>query len=85
MGLIPSPAAMKGAGLSRIWSGLRRGDQRTLLIGAGLWAVSWLRSNSGPKKELLYRKTVPDGSSFVIRTGKLGELPEIEVVKTTPS
>ena len=81
MALIPGTAAIKAAGVQRLWSGLRSGDQRALLTGAGLYAVAWLRANKGPKKELLYRKTIPEGSSFVIRTGKAGELPEIDVVK----
>jgi hypothetical protein len=81
MALIPGPTAMKAAGAQRLWNGLRTGDQRALLLGAGLYAVAWLRANKGPKKELLYRKTIPEGSSFVIRTGKQGELPEIDVVK----
>ncbi len=81
MALIPSASMMKAAGAQRLWNGLRTGDQRTLLMGAGLYAVAWLRANRGPKKELLFRKTIPEGSSFVIRTGKEGELPEIDVVK----
>ncbi|MDH3249040.1 MAG: hypothetical protein OEQ47_08770 [Acidimicrobiia bacterium] len=81
MALIPGPTAMKAAGAQRLWNGIRTGDQRALLFGAGLYAVAWLRANRGPKKELLYRKTIPEGSSFVIRTGKAGELPEIDVVK----
>lgn len=81
MALIPGPTVMKVAGTRRLWNGLRTGDQRTLLAGAGLYAVAWLRANRGPKKELLYSKTIPEGSSFVIRTGKQGELPQIDVVK----
>ncbi len=81
MGLIPGPKTMKATGAARVWNGLRTGDQRSLLLGAALYGIAWLRANSGPKKELLYRKTIPEGSSFVIRTGKQGELPEIEVVK----
>ena len=81
MGLIPNPKMMKAAGAQRLWSGIRTGDQRTLLLGGALYGIAWLRSNRGPKKELLYRKTIPKGSSFVIRTGKQGELPQIDVVK----
>ena len=81
MGLIPTPNMMKGAGAARLWNGIRTGDQRTLLIGAALYGIAWLRNNSGPKKELLYSKTIPEGSSFVIRTGKPGELPHIDVTK----
>ena len=84
MGLIPTPAALRAMGVSRVWNGLRTGDQRTLLFGAGMFAVSWLRSHSEPKKKLLYRKTIPAGSSFVIRTGKDGELPEVVVSKADP-
>jgi len=81
MGLIPSPTSMKSMGVARLWNGVRTGDQRSVLLGAGLFAISWLRLNRGPKKTLLYSKTVPEGSSFVIRTGQPGDLPEIEVIK----
>jgi hypothetical protein len=54
---------------------------------AARWCAVWHRlaalqpgSEEGTK-ELLYRKTIPEGSSFVIRTGKQGELPQIDVVK----
>ena len=73
MGLIPTPNMMKGAGAARLWNGIR--------TGAALYGIAWLRNNSGPKKELLYSKTIPEGSSFVIRTGKPGELPRIDVTK----
>ena len=81
MGLIPSPTTMKSMGVARLWTGLRTGDQRSVLLGAGLFAISWLRLSRGPKKTLLYSKTIPEGSSFVIRTGQAGTLPEIEVLK----
>ena len=84
MALIPTPTMMKAAGAQRLWNGLRTGDQRTLLVGAGLYAIAWLRANRAPKKELLYRKTIPEGSSFVIRTGKQGELPEVDVIRRSP-
>lgn len=79
--MIPSPTTMKSMGVARLWNGLRTGDQRSVLLGAGLFAISWLRLSRAPKKTLLYSKTIPEGSSFVIRTGQAGELPEIEVLK----
>lgn len=82
MGLIPSPTALKAMGIHRLWNGIRTGNQRTLLLGAGMFAISWLRSNSGPKKELLYSKTIPDGSSFVVRSGKAGQLPKVVVTRS---
>ncbi len=79
--MIPSPTTLKSMGVTRLWTGVRTGDQRSVLIGAGLFAFSWLRLNREPKKTLLYRKTIPAGSSFVIRTGRPGELPEVHVTK----
>jgi hypothetical protein len=67
------------AGLTRSLSGLRRGDQRDLYLGLGLAALSFIRRTS-PRKELLYRKTVPEGSAIVIHHRRAGA-PRIEVIK----
>ena len=69
------------AGATRALQGLRTGDQRALFTGAALAAYGWLRSNKGGR-ELIYRKEVPVGSSVVIRHGKKGQLPEIEIIES---
>lgn len=56
-------------GVARAFRGVRSGDQQVLLTGAALAALGlWHRSNK-KKKELLYRKTVREGSSIVVRYG----------------
>ena len=84
MGLIPNPNTMKSMGIGRLWNGLRTGDQRSVLAGAGLFAISWLRRTRAPKKTLIHRSTVPDGSSLVIRSGPAGEMPDVTVIRAEP-
>ena len=67
------------AGLDRTLRGLRRGDQRDLYLGLGLTALAFLRRTT-PRKELLYRKSVPEGSAIVIHHRRVGS-PKIEIVK----
>ncbi len=59
--------------------GLREGDRRELTIGLALAAFSYLRS-TGPRKELIYRKTVPKGSALVIHHRKRGG-PKLKIKK----
>jgi hypothetical protein len=66
-------------GLRRTLSGLRRGDQRELYLGLALTALAYLRRTQ-PKRELIYRKTVPTGSALVIHHKKQGD-PRLEIVK----
>lgn len=66
------------AGATRVLRGLREGDQRTLLTGAALAAYGLLKK-SGPQRELIARREVPRGSTVVIRHGKRGEMPEIQI------
>lgn len=66
-------------GLQRSMRGLRTGDQRELFIGLGLLAVAFLE-RSAPRKELLYRKTVGEGSAIVVHHRAVGG-PKIEVHK----
>ncbi len=67
------------AGLDRTLRGLRSGDRRELFLGLGLAALSYARRTS-PQKQLLYKKTVPEGSAIVIHHRRVGS-PKIEVVK----
>jgi len=66
-------------GLSRTLRGLRTGDQRDLYMGLGLAALSYIR-RTAPRKRLLYRRTVREGSAIVIYNRRRGA-PMIEVIK----
>jgi hypothetical protein len=72
------PGKPINAGFASALRGLRTGDQRALLGGAALAAFGWLRSRK-PERELIYRREIPEGSSVVVRYGKKGQLPEIEI------
>ncbi len=80
MPLIPPPSQLMGLGTQRLFRGLRQGDQRALLLGAGMLAFGWLRKTAAPKKELLYRKEVPLGSTVVVRYRK-GDAPRLEITE----
>jgi hypothetical protein len=67
------------AGVSRSLHGLRKGDQRELYIGLSLAALAFIR-RSAPRKELVYRKAVPEGSAIVVHNRRRGA-PKIEVIK----
>ena len=67
------------AGISRSLHGLRKRDQRELYIGLSLAALAFIRRTT-PRKELVYRKAVPEGSAIVIHNRRRGA-PKIEVVK----
>lgn len=66
-------------GRSRTLRGLRVGDRRELYLGLALSALSYLR-RSGPKRELIYKKTVPKGSAIVVHHKRRGD-PKLEIVK----
>jgi hypothetical protein len=70
---------LKSIGWMRAWRGIREGDQAVLLTGLGLLAFQYLRG-SRQRKELIYRKKVPVGSTVVIRHAKRGE-PRVEIHK----
>ncbi|MCH8983276.1 MAG: hypothetical protein IH943_04125 [Acidobacteria bacterium] len=70
---------LAGAGLDRTLRGLRTGDQRELYLGLGLVAVAFLR-RTAPRKRLVYRKAVPEGSAIVIHHRSHGD-PRIKVVR----
>lgn len=67
------------AGYERTLRGLREGDRRELSLGLALSALAYLQRTK-PRKELLYRKTVPEGSALVIYHKKSGN-PRLEIVK----
>ena len=70
---------MRASGIERTLYGLRTGDQRELYTGLGLAALAYL-SKTKPRKQLLYRKRVPEGSALVIHHRRRGD-PKIEVIK----
>lgn len=78
MPLIPPPSGLMSSGLVRLFRGLREGDQRMLYAGAAMLAYGWLRKTAPPKKELLYRRQVPVGSTVVVRYRK-GDEPRLEI------
>jgi hypothetical protein len=70
---------MRATGVERALRGLRQGDQRDLYTGLGLAALSYL-TRTRPRRQLLYRKRVPEGSALVIHHRRRGD-PKIEVIK----
>ncbi len=71
------------SGFERIMGGVRRGDRRELLIGFALAGMSYMKRTK-PTKELIYRKSVPEGSAVVVHHKKRGN-PHIEVIKPSDS
>jgi len=69
----------RAEGVRRALRGAREGNDRELYIGLALWAFAFLR-NTTPKKQLLYRKVVPEGSAIVVRHSKRGA-PKLEIHK----
>lgn len=67
MGLIPDPGSLVSMGAARLFQGLRTGDQRALLTGAAIAAFGLWRRSAGPKRVLVHRSVVREGSSLVIR------------------
>ena len=70
---------LRTTAITRTLHGLRSGDQRELYTGLGLAALAYL-SQTKPRRQLLYRKSVPEGSAIVIHHRRRGD-PKIEVVK----
>jgi hypothetical protein len=67
------------AGLSRGLRGLRKGDQRDVYLGLGLAVIALFR-RTAPRKQLVYRKRVGEGSAIVVHNRRRGA-PKIEVIK----
>ena len=70
---------LKSIGWARTIRGARQGDQVALLTGLGLVAFQYLRDTK-QKKQLIYRKVVPLGSTLVVRHARRGD-PRIEIRK----
>ena len=69
----------RAEGQRRTLKGLREGDNRELFLGLALSALAYLQ-RTAPRKQLIYRKEVPEGSALVIHHKRRGA-PKIEVVK----
>ena len=66
-------------GIRRTLRGFREGDQRELYTGLALTALAYLR-RTRPRRELIFRKALPEGSTLVIHHKRIGD-PRIEVIK----
>ena len=66
-------------GRVRVLHGLRERNDRELVIDLSLMALSYLRKTQ-PRKQLLYRREVPEGSALVIHHRPTGE-PRLEIIK----
>jgi hypothetical protein len=69
----------RAAGIQRTWRGFREGNDRDLYIGLALTALAYLQTTA-PRKQLIYRKAVPEGSTLVIQHKRRGA-PRLEIVK----
>lgn len=67
------------ASVDRTLRGLRTGDQRELYTGLGLAALAYVR-RTRPRRRLIYRKSLPEGSALVIHHKRRAD-PHIEVIK----
>ncbi|MFZ0626575.1 MAG: hypothetical protein WAN34_08770 [Acidimicrobiia bacterium] len=70
---------LRSQGVGRALRGVRTGEQRDLYLGLGLLAFAYL-NRTAPKKRLIYRKRVPEGSALVIHHKLVGD-PKIEVIR----
>lgn len=66
-------------GRQRTLRGLREDDDRQFYIGLALTALSYLR-RTAPRKELVYRREIPEGAALVIHHKGSGE-PRLEIIK----
>lgn len=59
--------------------GLRTGDQTDLYLGLGIAALAFLQ-RTAPRKRLIYRKAIPEGSAIVVHSRGDGD-PKIKVIR----
>jgi hypothetical protein len=70
---------VRAESVDRTLRGLRTGDQRELYTGLGLAALTYVR-RTRPRRRLLYRQRLPEGSAVVIHHKRHGD-PKIQVIK----
>jgi hypothetical protein len=66
-------------GFDRTLRGLREGDSTDLYFGLALSALAYLQRTK-PRKKLINRQTVPEGTAIVIHHKKSGN-PRLEIIK----
>ncbi len=66
-------------GFDRTLRGLREGDSTDLYFGLALSALAYLQRTK-PRKKLIHRQTVPEGTAIVIHHKKSGN-PRLEIIK----
>ncbi|MEA1902739.1 MAG: hypothetical protein U9N56_04360 [Actinomycetota bacterium] len=71
----------KEIGFDQTLKGLREGKSRDLYIGLAVSALAYLQRTQ-PKRTLLHRQTISEGSAVVIHHKKSGE-QRLEIVKPT--
>ncbi len=54
-------------GVRQFFGGVRRGNSGAAGLGAAISILGWLRSRSGPKKEMLYAANLAEGETLKIR------------------
>lgn len=69
----------KEIGFDRTLRGLRDGDSTDLYFGLALSALSYLQRTK-PRKRLIHKQTVPEGTAIVIHHKKSGN-PRLEIIK----
>ena len=67
------------ASVDRTLRGLRTGDQRELFTGLSLAALAYMR-RTRPRRRLIYRESLPEGSALVIHHKRRGD-PRVEVIR----
>jgi hypothetical protein len=70
---------IRGEGRRRALRGLREGDDRQLYLGLALLGLQYLR-NTKPRRKLIYRKVLPEGTALVIHHRK-SNVPRLEIIK----
>ncbi|MCH8971299.1 MAG: hypothetical protein IH918_04345 [Acidobacteria bacterium] len=66
-------------GFNRTLRGLREGDSTDLYFGLALSALAYLQ-RSKPRKKLIHRQSLPEGTAIVIHHKKSGN-PRLEIIK----
>jgi hypothetical protein len=66
-------------GFDRTLRGLREGDSTDLYFGLALSALAYLQRTK-PRKKLIHRETVAEGTAIVIHHKKSGN-PRLEIIK----
>ncbi|MCH7582704.1 MAG: hypothetical protein IIC72_08725 [Acidobacteria bacterium] len=66
-------------GFNRTLRGLREGDSTDLYFGLALSALAYLQ-RSRPRKKLIHRQSLPEGTAIVIHHKKSGN-PRLEIIK----